>query len=324
MSKQAYVGLLVVVSFLICWQSYSLHKGRMANGFSLTTMDAVNVSTASTSAPRNEFSFLLDGKHKCAGRTPFLVLLIPSSPEDSVTRHAIRKTWGNETLLPGVDILRIFLVGAPHPRTVFTAMQAVLRNESDIFGDVIQQDFLDTYNNLTLKTMMGMEWVARFCPNASYVMKIDSDMFFNPVFLVNQLLQPNLPVKKNYFTGKVIRQARPFRVNTSKWFVSSDEYAKEVYPTYCSGTGYALSGDLATKVYHVAPHVQRIHMEDVFMGLCLEKLGIQVTDPPLSVFNGERVDYERCRFTKLITVHHYDKDEVLRLWPDFLEALKTC
>ncbi|XP_078541260.1 beta-1,3-galactosyltransferase 2-like [Lissotriton helveticus] len=319
MSKKVYIGVVMVVSFLVSWQSYSIHKAK-----SISTLFVTPTVEVPMEPPQKKFSFLFDEAHKCMGRTPFLLLLIPSIPEEAATRDVIRKTWGNETLMPGVDIMRMFLLGAPQPPAVFAAKQALLRNESATFGDIIQQDFMDTYNNLTLKTTMGMEWVATYCPNATYVMKIDSDMFFNPLFLVNHLLQPNLPAKKNYFTGAVIRWARPFRNQKSKWFVSSDVYPKDVYPTYCSGTGYVLSGDLAAKIYHIAPQVTPINMEDVFMGLCLEKLQIQIANSPNSIFNINRIGYERCKFTKLITVHHYTKEDIEHLWPDFVDALKSC
>ncbi|XP_078541273.1 beta-1,3-galactosyltransferase 2-like [Lissotriton helveticus] len=319
MSKRLCIGLVMVTSFLVFWQSYSTHKAKSINELSVTPSVKVPRET-----PQKKFSFLFNEAYKCVGRTPFLLLLIPSIPEEVATRDVIRKTWGNETLMPGVDIMRIFLLGAPQPPATFAAMQVLLRNESATFGDIIQQDFMDTYNNLTLKTMMGMEWVATYCPNATYVMKIDTDMFFNPFFLVNQLLQPNLVAKKNYFTGLVVRWARPYRINNSKWFVSIDVYPKDFYPTYCSGTGYVLSGDLAAKIYHIAPVVIPIHMEDVFMGLCLERLRIEVTNSLNSAFNGYRIEYERCKFTKLITVHHYTKEEIEHLWPDFVEAVKSC
>ncbi|KAJ1173227.1 hypothetical protein NDU88_005066 [Pleurodeles waltl] len=319
MSKQVYIGVVIVASFLVSWQSYSIRKVKSINKLYITpTVEVL------TEPPEKRFSFLFDEAHKCESRTPFLLLLIPSIPQEATTRDVIRKTWGNETLMPGVDIMRMFLLGAPQPPAVFAATQALLRNESTKFGDILQQDFMDTYNNLTLKTMMGMEWVATYCPNATYVMKIDTDMFFNPFFLVNHLLQPNLPAKKNYFTGSVIRWARPFRVNNTKWFVSKDVYPKDVYPTYCSGTGYVMSGDMAAKIYQIAPVVTPIHMEDVFMGLCLERLQIEITDSQSSAFSGYRIAYERCKFTKLITVHHYTTEELEHLWPDFVEAVKSC
>lgn len=122
--------------------------------------------------------------------------------KDVAARHAIRSTWGNESSIPGVSIAKIFLTGISP--TMTNEIQDMLQEESVTFRDIIQQDFLDTYNNLTLKTMMGMEWVTKYCPRASYVLKIDSDMFLNVDFLVNKLLRPELPIRTNYMSGYIV------------------------------------------------------------------------------------------------------------------------
>uniref|UniRef100_A0A8B9F314 Hexosyltransferase n=1 Tax=Amazona collaria TaxID=241587 RepID=A0A8B9F314_9PSIT len=103
------------------------------------------------------YRFLLNQPHKCRERAPFLVLLVATGSEDTGGRNCIRHTWGNESSVPGVSILRLFLLGL-HP--VFAdALGPVLQEENAEHGDLLQQDFLDTYNNLTLKTLMGKwEW----------------------------------------------------------------------------------------------------------------------------------------------------------------------
>merc|ERR1719187_1951591 len=73
---------------------------------------------------------------------------------------------------------------SPVIRTVFMfglssnpVLNAVVRQESKKHQDIIMEDFVDTYNNLTLKTMMGLKWVTYFCGNAQFVYKVDDDMF---------------------------------------------------------------------------------------------------------------------------------------------------
>ncbi|NXE85557.1 B3GT2 galactosyltransferase, partial [Cochlearius cochlearius] len=73
--------------------------------------------------------------HKCRDRTPFLVLLVVTEPGDTAGRNAIRQTWGNESSVPGVSILRLFLLGV-HP--VFgPALRPVLEEESLLHGDLL-------------------------------------------------------------------------------------------------------------------------------------------------------------------------------------------
>lgn len=42
-------------------------------------------------------------------------------------------------------------------------LQLRLVNESEVYGDIIQESFIDSYNNLTLKTIMMLKWVTNNC-----------------------------------------------------------------------------------------------------------------------------------------------------------------
>ncbi|XP_074785957.1 beta-1,3-galactosyltransferase 2-like [Athene noctua] len=265
------------------------------------------------------YRFLHNQPHKCRDRTPFLVLLVVTEPGDTAGRNAIRQTWGNENSVPGVSIVRLFLVGL-HP--VFAAeLRPVLEEETLLHHDILQQDFLDTYNNLTLKTLMGLEWVSKHCPNASYVVKADRDVFLNLAYLVRQFL---VPPKINFMTGYLYQNTAPLRNKGSKWYVPHEVYPNKTYPPYCGGPAYVLSGDLAPKIYGVAQTLPVINMEDVFMGICLHALGLGPTTSPWGVYNMFRLEFEQCRFSRLVMVHHYQPQELLRIWPRFQETPSTC
>ncbi|XP_073443689.1 beta-1,3-galactosyltransferase 2-like [Dendrobates tinctorius] len=260
------------------------------------------------------YKFIINQPDKCRNRKPFLVIMILGECYDSASRHTIRETWGNESLYD-VDVVKIFLVG--QSRFFQDRVQDLLEEESDIFEDIIQQDFIDTYYNLTLKTLMGMEWVIKFCPSASYVIKIDNDMFLNVDSLVHQLLNPDLPVRQNYFTGTIVSNTGPLRDNGYKWYVPKEVYPNNTYPPYCAGPGYVFSIDMAKKIYDVAQEIRVIPMEDAFMGICLYELHIPPTEPPRDKFHGHRINYDRCHFKNVITVHHYAGSELRSIWADF-------
>lgn len=56
-------------------------------------------------------------------------------------------------------IQTVFLVG----QTTNNETQAKIIEESQIHQDIIQESFIDTYNNLTLKTLMLVKWVTNNC-----------------------------------------------------------------------------------------------------------------------------------------------------------------
>ncbi len=157
---------------------------------------------------------------KCESTTPFLVLLISTNHKEFDARQAIRETWGDENTFGDVRILTLFLLGY----NTEPVLNQMVEQESQIFHDILVEDFVDSYHNLTLKTLMGMRWVFSFCPNAQYVMKTDSDIFVNMDNLVFNLLRPNSKPRRRFFTGHVYKR-RTLRDVHSKWFMP-----RELYP----------------------------------------------------------------------------------------------
>jgi beta-1,3-galactosyltransferase 5 len=269
-------------------------------------------------APFEEVPFIFKKKHgeflqlpdiDCRQNPPFLVLLVTSSHKQVAARMAIRKTWGRETMVRGKHVRAFFLLGATASMEEMTAVT----QESQQHGDIIQKDFKDVYFNLTLKTMMGMEWVHHFCPQASFVMKTDSDMFVNVHYLTELLLKKNRTTR--FFTGYLKLNEFPIRNKLNKWFVSKFEYPWDKYPPFCSGTGYVFSSDVASEVYNVSESVPFIKLEDVFVGLCLAKLKIKPEElHSQRTFFPEGLRFSTCRFRKIVACHFVTPKELLTYW----------
>uniref|UniRef100_A0A3Q2QPT2 Hexosyltransferase n=1 Tax=Fundulus heteroclitus TaxID=8078 RepID=A0A3Q2QPT2_FUNHE len=259
------------------------------------------------------YRYILNEPFKCRDRMPFLILLIAAEPRQSDARNAIRQTWGNESVAGGLGFVRLFLLGTGKSSDAF--LQSSIEEESRVYHDIIQQDYQDTYYNLTTKTLMGMNWVATYCPHVSYVMKTDSDMFVNTEYLIQKLLKPELPPRQRYFTGYLMRGYAPNRNKDSKWYMPPELYPSERYPIFCSGTGYVFSGDMAELIYQASLSIRRLHLEDVYVGICLAKLRIDPAPPPNEfLFNHWRVSYSSCKYSHLITSHQFQPNELLKYW----------
>ncbi|KAM5281491.1 beta-1,3-galactosyltransferase 5-like [Ctenodactylus gundi] len=245
----------------------------------------------------------------CRQDPPFLVLLVTSSHRQVAARTAIRKTWGREKVVIGEQVRTLFLLGA----TASEAEMTAVTQEGRQHGDIIQKDFRDVYFNLTLKTMMGMEWVHHFCPQATFVMKTDSDMFVNVPYLTELLLRKNRTSR--FFTGSIHWKDLPIRRKFSKWFVSKSEYPWDTYPPFCSGTGYVFSSDVASQVYNISGSVPFLKLEDVFVGLCLAKLGIRPEElHSQQTFFPEGLRFSTCRFKKVVACHYVTPQNLLIYW----------
>ncbi|XP_030062653.1 beta-1,3-galactosyltransferase 2-like [Microcaecilia unicolor] len=266
------------------------------------------------------YRYIINEPHKCKEKNPFLVFLIASTGKEKQLREAIRKTWGNEVIVSGVCIVRLFMLGISNQ-----AKTKSLFKESKLYHDIIQQNFLDTYKNLTLKTMMGMNWVSTYCPNASYVMKTDSDMFVNTEHLIKRFLKPSLPAKRNYFTGFILKNHVPHRDKNSKWYVPPNIYPHTRYPSFCSGTGYLFSTDLAAKIFSAYLKTTYLFLEDVFVGICLKRKGIEIVQPPKAyLFNNHMVRFTPCRYYNLITSHGMNPDLLMNVWHKLQKTKHSC
>ncbi|NXG73251.1 B3GL1 acetylgalactosaminyltransferase, partial [Baryphthengus martii] len=260
------------------------------------------------------YLFTLRERLKCNETHPFLVILVTSRPKDVKSRQAIRVTWASRNFWWGHRILTLFLLGEDAQREEDTAALSV-EDESILYGDIIRQDFRDTYDNLTLKTIMGFRWVAEFCSNARFLMKTDADVFINTANLVKLLLKLNS--SENIFTGYPLIGNFAYRGFYKKRYISYDDYPFELYPPYCSGMGYVLDAKLALRIYELMGHIKPIKFEDVYVGICLNilKVSISILEDNEQFFLN-KINFDICKYKHLIAVHGVTASEILRYWQD--------
>ncbi|XP_051716523.1 beta-1,3-galactosyltransferase 2 isoform X2 [Ctenopharyngodon idella] len=287
----------------------------------ISTLDALNISSseemrAARTLKVEPYEYILNEPNACLLRAPFLVILIAVEPKRTDARDAIRKTWGNESMAGDLGFIRLFFMGVNNEtQRKGSKLQHTIVDESRQHRDIIQQDYRDGYNNLTLKTLMGMYWITKYCPEATYVMKTDTDMFVNPEYLIQKILKPKGQLTQKYFTGHLMTDYSPNRNKESKWYMPPEVYPGSQYPTFCSGTGYVFSGDMAQRIYMVSLSIPRLHLEDVYVGICLAKLKIEPVPPPNEqLFNHWRVSYSSCKYSNLITSHGFHPNELIQYW----------
>lgn len=265
--------------------------------------------------------FTLRERRSCADLEPFLVILVASSPGEVKARQAIRVTWGSRDSWWGQRVLTLFLLGRD---TRGKDEAAALENESVLYGDIIRQDFMDTYDNLTLKTIMAFQWFSEFCSNARFFMKTDVDVFINTPNLVRFLLRLNS--SQDVFTGYPLINNFAYRGLDRKRSISYEEYPFRLYPPYCSGLGYILDGNLALRAYELMGHVKPLKFEDVYVGICLNLLKVNVTLPEdAEQFFLYKIDFDVCKYRHLIAVHGLTANELIQSWQDLSSnASRTC
>ncbi|XP_051275057.1 beta-1,3-galactosyltransferase 2 [Dicentrarchus labrax] len=323
------MGTLMLIFYSSSFQDWSLTLSTLRPSRYYNIMEVSSVAPAVPTASEyfvaypQHYHFILDEPNRCQQERPFLVLLIPVAPQNREARDTIRNTWGKETTVLGQVVRHYFLLGLSKEEDGSEPLKEQVLQESQKHHDILQSNFLDSYNNLTIKTMVMFEWLTSHCPNTSYAMKIDSDMFLNVHRLVDILLKAP---RHLYMTGMVARGAAVLRDHNSKWFLPVSAFAESVYPPYVLGLGYVFSLDLPKRILEASEHVKAVYIEDVYVGLCMRHLGIAVTDPPHGGLFKAFAPYftYNCYWTSVITTILQNSKQLSDVWETYQTQNKSC
>lgn len=242
-----------------------------------------------------------------------ILCLVCTAAKNVEFRSAIRKTWGQELITQARGRV-VFVVG----RAQTPALEATIRNESLANFDIIQGNFADTYDNLTLKTVASLGWACEYCSQARFVVKIDDDVFLNVPNLVRAIQSR----ARNAMYGKLKSKDEVIRNSSSKWFVSKKEYPQKYFPDFLSGSAYVVGGDILKQLYDVTGRLPPFRLEDVYVtGLCAEVAQIARVNVP--GFNNYRVK-SVCEIRRQVTSHYESAKSIRFLWQEVKNNDFTC
>ncbi|KAL8213648.1 UNVERIFIED_CONTAM: hypothetical protein K2H54_067916 [Gekko kuhli] len=206
----------------------------------------------------------------CSPGPPFLLVLVVSATEHKRQREAVRQSWGGVHRAGGQAVRTFFVVGLPAE----PGQQVALEAEARKHGDLIQGHFVDTYANLTRKTLALLGWAATHCPAARFVLKADDDVFINLPALARYLGTLPSGAGHRHYLGRIHWHSRPHRDPANRHHVPAALYPPETFPPYCSGTAYVLSAPAVAAILVAAPRLPLLPTEDTFVGLCAQQAGI--------------------------------------------------
>ncbi|XP_014675783.1 PREDICTED: beta-1,3-galactosyltransferase 1-like [Priapulus caudatus] len=213
--------------------------------------------------PHN-FSYLLNEEDMCErdGDDLFMIVYVHTAPSHYRRRMAIRETWAHERWLRRLRFRVVFFLGVPSDDAT---TQSALAFESGAYRDLVQEDFRDTYRNLTYKGVGALRWVARHCSRARWVLKTDDDIVVN-VFALHAHLTSvarhgHAPVRAIlcHVWGRM-----PV-LRTGKWEVAERDYAGKYFPQYCSGSAFLITPDAVVALYNASLYTPFFWVDDVYV-----------------------------------------------------------
>ncbi|XP_028306872.1 UDP-GlcNAc:betaGal beta-1,3-N-acetylglucosaminyltransferase 9 [Gouania willdenowi] len=294
---------------------------------------------------KRNFKLLIDQPEKCLIRAaeeeeggrrgswvaPYMLIAVKSVAADFHKRQVVRRTWGKEgPFQNGVTIRTVFLLGVPRNRSSLPLWDHLLAYESETFRDILLWDFEDTFFNLTLKETHFLEWVNSSCPDVKFIFKGDADVYVN-VENILEMLQGQKP-DRDLFVGDIIVHAKPIRRRSSKYYVPEFVYGGGLYPNYAGGGGFVMSGFTARRLSAACQQVELFPIDDVFLGMCLQLIGIKPSRHqgfrtfgiPQPSAAPHLQTFDPCFYRELMVVHSLSVPQIWLMWSLLHDPELSC
>ncbi|XP_061915485.1 N-acetyllactosaminide beta-1,3-N-acetylglucosaminyltransferase 2 isoform X2 [Entelurus aequoreus] len=248
-------------------------------------------------------------------KPPFLLLAVKSLALNFARRQAIRQSWGRAGVMANRTVVTVFLLGRALVGDDHPDVSDMLAYESNLYRDILQWDYRDSFFNLTLKEVLFLDWVQAHCPNASFVFKGDDDVFVNMYGILSFLDGLSEPKAADLFVGDVITNAGPHRDKKGKYFIPDSMFVGS-YPPYAGGGGYLYSRSVAARLHEASTRVALYPIDDVYTGMCLLKVALAPEKHKgFRTFNiEEKYRNNPCAYKSLMLVHPRTPQEMIRIW----------
>lgn len=234
--------------------------------------------TAAKGCNPHEYKYLINQPHACSyQRNIFLLIMVKSSPNHKDRRDAIRETWAQKNKISDSFVKVVFLLGS----RIGVKLQGLIIKESNRRKDIIQEDFHDSVQNLTLKAVMGFKWAYTYCSNAKFVMLMTDDAVVD-IYKLIPYLQPMMSSieYQSHFTLCYLFPCctKVHRDIDHVYAISSDLYNSTAYPAYCSGVGYVAPFAVIRRLYLMSLDTPSFSPANPWVGVLAHKLGLQFLD----------------------------------------------
>ena len=171
------------------------------------------------------------------------------------------------------------------------------------YRDIVMFDFLDTYNNLTIKTLASFDWAYKNF-NAHYFIKVDDDFFIH----LNRIVA--VSKKYNYKESFVLGLCPSNLIAIEKKDKTSlDIYPDGFFPPYCKGGTYVVTRAGVEALLTDAATIPLTKHEDVAIGILAGKTNLKLVNIP-----GWRSTFFIGRCPEAFTLHNLTALLIKKTW----------
>lgn len=178
---------------------------------------------------------------------------------------------------------------------------ALLKEESSLYDDIVFVDVVDTYRNVPAKLLNFYKWTVE-TTSFDLLLKTDDDCYIDLEAVFNRIALKKLD-GPNFWWGN-------FRLNwavdrTGKW--QELEYPGPAYPAFACGSGYMISSDIVRWLASNSGRLKTYQGEDVSMGIWMAAIG------PKRYQDGLWLCEKTCE-TGMLSSPQYSPQELKQLW----------
>lgn len=222
----------------------------------------------------HDFEYVRNPVNACVETKPEILFVVLSAPGNFELRERIRNGDIGEyvrTTFNGAKLL--FFTGAFPCNANATKLQTKLSDEYHNFGDIVQEDFLDVFQNLRLKAVSMLRWTFTYCSDVKYVIRMDDDVVVNVPTIV-KVMATKLQQYSDFVVGSVRDDWRSSR-RRSIPYRPEEDYSNMTLPRFVLGQLQGYPPSTVALLYHAAVRTEPISLEDVFItGLCASVMDI--------------------------------------------------
>jgi beta-1,3-galactosyltransferase 1 len=177
------------------------------------------------------------------------------------------------------------------------------------------EDFIDSYTNLTLKSVFMLKWVVNHCRSVPFVLKTDDDMLINIRGLMKELNNSRYKPSQPLVMGRIQRGAMPFRDRSSKWYLPYWLYQEKRLPTFAAGTGYVMTQKAVADVYSKSLDIPLVPLEDVFITGLVASRNLHIPLISIRRFHNDKPRLlHPCLYHHFLTAHELTPAQLRGLW----------
>ncbi|CAC5364305.1 B3GNT7 [Mytilus coruscus] len=172
-------------------------------------------------------------------------------------REAIRRTWGN---VKELHVKTVFVVGYLQNMDTFADF------ETKRYKDIIRMKMEDKYENIVYKTIYSVLCLSGLNIKTEFVHIVDDDRLVNALN-VYDIAMKSIAQSEIAMIGFMVYLSRPDRKETSKNYISWEDYPFLYFPSYIIGGTILTNMKTINQLAKAVEYVKIVQIEDVFIGM---------------------------------------------------------